>query len=197
MNDFKLTMPEEEFVFHIQPPPQKNDPEIKSCNLTKRRWRRPTWPRDPLVWLLEPSLGEWYLASPPFSTQLAYATGWYLTSYCFWDSTVPKPSNEASVSNTKGFSKAMKANTGAAIQCIWASIDRVTSWLFNLLPSLSRSSFRGLPMQRNERLQINPNCHHSGGLPELPEVSRSTTPCNCHRYIKKCLYHIQVFIMCL
>ena len=83
MNDFKLTMPEEEFVFHIQPPPQKNDPEIKSCNLTKRRWRRPTWPRDPLVWLLEPSLGEWYLASPPFSTQLAYATGWYLTSYCF------------------------------------------------------------------------------------------------------------------
>ena len=71
--------------------------------------------------------------------QLAYASGKFQPSVCFWDSTAPNPNLLPSVSMRNGLSKLAKANTAASKQGFLsaskaplASAVRITHLLFLL-----------------------------------------------------------------
>ena len=97
------------------------------------------------------SFEEWYFGSPPFSSQLANATGWNWLSSDSCKSMAPSPSFEASVSNRNSFLKSMKTRTGAIMHFIFNSSNALSasgissnSLFFSLLASPSRRSARSL-----------------------------------------------------
>ena len=65
---------------------------------------------------------EWQFFPLAVRAQLPQATRWYHLSICFWESTAPSPSLEASVSNRNSLVYSAKAGTGALIHtCFRAS----------------------------------------------------------------------------